>query len=161
MSIANLTIPESVKPVLLYYGAANAVACDVISCKNLSKVSFLIHHNGASDTDLTLTLTEYTAVGGSSSTVTATCPIWRDVDAGTTSDTYAEVTAAASLTIDPATQNPVMAIIEWDPAKHTAGYDCITLADSGGHASNTVAIYALCVMKTQASAANVPSVIVD
>lgn len=138
------SLAENLKVVLLNnHAAGNAVACDVVSCKNAHKVWFLIHHSGANDTDLTLTLTEATNVAaGTTSTVTATCPIWLDVDAGATSDTLVRQTDAAALVIDPATQNPVLAVIEWDPAKHTAGYDCIFLADANGNASNVVSIYA-------------------
>jgi len=160
--MSSINIPEIVKPVLLFSGAANAVDCDWISCKNVNKVWFLIFHAGSNDTDLTLQLSEATAVAGTSAQdVTVACPIWRDNDAGTTSDTYARSTDDDNIVIDPATQNPVMAVIEWDPAKFSAGFDCITLADSGGHASNTVRIFALCEMKNQTQAANTASVIID
>jgi len=152
-------LPERLKFVGGYIGAANAVAVDVVSCKNLHKVWFLIYHSGANDTDLVLTLTEYTAVGGSSATVTKTCPIWIDADFGTSSDTIARTTDAAALTIDPATQNGVFAIIEWDPSKHTDGYDCITLADSGGNASNTCAI--MIVGESRFPGASLPTAIAD
>lgn len=135
--------PEDCKIVNLYQGAANAVACDVISCKNAHRVWFVINHRGSNDTDLTLTLTEYTAVGGSSSTVTATVPIWSDTDSGTSSDLLVRQTDAASWVIDPATVGDQLTVIQWDPSLHTDGYDCITLADSGGHASNTISIIAV------------------
>ena len=45
-------------------------------------------------------------------------------------------TAAYELVIDPATQNAVLWVIEVDPSILTAGYDCIYLGDSGGHANN-------------------------
>lgn len=154
------TLPEELKPVLLYSGAANAVACDVVCCKNVHKVWFLVFHSGANDTDLTLQLTEATDVAaGTNAAVTVACPIWRDNDAGTTSDTLVAQTADDNIVIDPATENPVLAVIEWDPVKHTAGYDCIYLADSGGHANNTVQIFALCQMRY--ASATPPSVIVD
>jgi hypothetical protein len=151
-------LPEELKVVQLNTSAANAVACDVISCKTANKVWFLIHHTGANDTDLTLTLTEYTAVGGSASTVTVTCPIWTMIPS-TANDEWTRATDAAAVAIDPATQSPFMAIIEWDPAKHTEGYDCITLADSGGHASNTCVVLAL--VDTKYKSTSPPSVIVD
>lgn len=154
--------PRDLKPVLLYQGAANAVACDVASMKNVNKAWFLVIHTGANDTDLTLTLQEATDVAaGTNQAVTATCPIWRDNDAGTTSDELVAQTAAAALTIDPATQNGVVAVIEWDPAKHDHddGFDCIYLADAGGHAGNLVTIIGLFDMKYQG--APTPSVIVD
>lgn len=154
--------PQDVKPVLLFSGAANAVVCDVICTKYIKKLWFLILHSGANDTDLTLQLQEATDVAaGTNQAITQACPIWRDNDAGTTSDTLVLQTADDNIVIDPATQNPVLAVIEWDPAKHdhADGYDCIYLADSGGHANNTVQIFALCEMKYQDAAP--PSVIVD
>jgi len=151
--MAKINFPQGVKPVLLFQGAANAVACDVVSCKNLNKVWFLVTHTGANDTDLTLQLTEATDVAaGTNAAVTKACPIWRDIDAGTTSDTPVRATDDDNVVIDPATMNGYVAIIEWDPAKHTAGYDCIYLVDTGGHASNTCTIHAICEMKrTQAT----------
>lgn len=154
-----MNLPQEYKIVLLNTTAANAVACDVISCKNAHKVWFLVTHTGANNTDLTLTLTEATDVAaGTTSTVTAACPIWTIVPTAAL-DTWTEATAAAAVTIDPATQSPYMAIIEWEPAKHTAGYDCIYLADSGGHASNTCVIHAI--IAERYHEASPPSAIVD
>lgn len=159
------TLPQQVKPVLLYSGAANAVACDTVSLKNVLKGYWLIFHAGANDTDLVLTPTQATDVASATNKATsAVHRIWKDIDAGTTSDTLAEQTAAASLTIDPATQNPVLAIIEVDPELHLDrenGYDCVYLADAGGHANNTVQIFFLALMKDQGQAALATSLIVD
>jgi hypothetical protein len=52
-----------------------------------------------------------------------------------------------------------LAVIEWDPAKHSAGYDCITLADSGGNAGNLVSVYAL--IAERYPQATPPSAIID
>jgi len=158
----NSYFPEGLKPVLLFSGAANAVDTDIISTKHCNYVWFYIFHKGTSDTDLTLQLAESTDVAGTgSASVTVACPIWRDNDAGTTSDTLVRQTDDDNIVIDPATQSPVLAVIGWDPAKHSDGFDCITLTDSGGHASNTIQIFALCQMKYATRAANTPSVIVD
>lgn len=152
--------PLGAVPRLLFQGAANAVVCDVMSMKNVSRAWFLVVHSGANDTDLTLQLTEATDVAaGTNAAVTKACPIWRDNDAGTTSDTLVVQTDDDNIVIDPATQNAVVAVIEWDPAKHTDGYDCVYLADSGGHASNIVTIVGLTEMKYQQGTP--PSVITD
>lgn len=154
-------VPTGLKPVLLYSGAANAVACDLVNTKNVNRLWFLVFHAGANDTDLTLQLQEATDVAGATNqAITVPCPIWRDNDAGSSSDTLVLQTADDNIVIDPATENPVLAVIEWDPAKHDHedGYKCIYLADSGGHADNTVQIFALCEMKYQGSPT--PSVIV-
>jgi hypothetical protein len=70
-------------------------------------------------------------------------------------------TDAAAYAIDPATQNPVLLVFEWDPAKHTAGYDCITLAKggAGGHSSNVVSAYAF--LAERFPQATPPSAIID
>ena len=99
-----LTLPQQLKPVLLFSGAANAVTCDTVSLKNVLKFWWLIFHAGANDTDLTLTPTQATDVASATNKATTTTHrIWTDLDAGTTSDTLVQRTAAASLTIDPAT----------------------------------------------------------
>lgn len=139
------SFPESVKVVTLYQGAANAVACDVISCKLANKVWFKITHTGSADTDLVLSLYEATDVAaGTNAAITATCPIWENTSLGTSNDVLSRVaTDAYAYTIDTGVAPARMVIIEWDPAKHTEGYDCVYLADSGGNASNVVNIEAI------------------
>lgn len=154
------SFPEQCKIVKCYQGAANAVSCDTISCKNVNKLWFVVIHTGSSDTDLTLSLYEATDVAsGTNAAITDTCPIWNDTDMGTTSDTLARTTDAYSYTIDTGNYPNQMAVIEWDPAKFSAGYDCVYLADSGGNASNTVTIFAVCDMRYQAD--QPPVVITD
>lgn len=139
-----MTFPQNFNIVKLYQGAASAVACDVVSCKNANKVWFLITHTGAADTDLVLSLYEATDVAaGTNAAVATTCPIWTDTDMGTSSDTLTRDTDAYSYTINTGEAPNQMVIIEWDPSKFSAGYDCIYLADSGGNASNTVTIHAI------------------
>ena len=160
-----LTLPQQLKPVLLFSGAANAVTCDTVSLKNVLKFWWLIFHAGANDTDLTLTPTQATDVASATNKATTTTHrIWSDIDAGTTSDTLVQQTAAASLVIDPATENPVLAVIEVDPDIHLDrenAYDCVYLADSGGHASNTIRIFGLALMKDQGQGALSTSIIID
>lgn len=154
------TFPQSHKIVLLYQGAANAVSCDVISCKTAHKVWFVVTHTGSSDTDLTLSLYEATDVAaGTNAAVATTCPIWADTDAGTSSDTLVAQTAAYSYTIDTGNYPNQVVVIEWDPAKHTDGYDCIYLADSGGNASNTCTIHAI--IEDRYPGDSLPAVITD
>jgi hypothetical protein len=153
-------IPENLKPVLLFTGAANAVACDIMSLKNAKKAWFLVLHTGANDTDLTLQLQEATLVDGvTNQAVTKACPIWRDNDAGTASDALVRQTDDDNIVIDPATEAPVLAVIEFDPAKFSSGYDCIYLADTGGHASNFCHILGFVLPRYPQ--ATPPSVIVD
>ena len=156
------SLPENYKVLTLGFTAANVVDCDIISCKNALKVWFLIYHKGTSDTDLTLTLVEAASVAGSTtSAVTATFPVWYNQAATTAGDTLTKVaTDAASYVINTG-EGPVaqLVIIEWDPAKHSDGYDCIKLGDSGGDGSNQVAIMAI--VETRYPQATPPSVIID
>ncbi len=156
----SFALPETYKIVQVApIAAATTVAYDTINCKNAHKVWFIINHNGANNTDLTLSLVEATAVGGSTTAVTATFPIWVDKDAGTTSDTLVKQTDAASYKIEPDQGGNELIVIEWDPVKFSDGYDSILLADTGGHASNNV--NAIAIIATRFPQATPPSVIID
>lgn len=134
-------IAENVKISMLYQGAANAVACDVVNTENFEKGAFVVVHSGSSDTDLVLSLYEATDVAaGTNAAVTVTCPIYVDTDMGTASDTLAATTAAYAYTIDTGLYPSSMVVMEIDPAILSAGYPCCYLADSGGNASNVCTI---------------------
>jgi len=141
--------------------AANGFAMsDYVSMKNVKQATFVISHAGATDTDLILALDEATAVAaGTHRAVTATFPIQVDIDHGTTSDILVRQTDAVSFTIDPATMGSAIVVFEWNPAKHTEGYDCIAVSGSGGNASDTVVVFAILEMKYQQ--ASLPSCIID
>jgi hypothetical protein len=154
------SLPEGLKIVGCYNGAANAVTCDVVSMKNMIKGWFIVHHTGANDTDLTLSLYQATDVAaGTNAAVTTACPNWLDSDQGTTSDVLVKQTAAYELVIDPATQNAVLWVLEVDPSILTAGYDCVYLGDSGGHANNFCDI--LFVGQPRFAQASLPAAITD
>jgi len=130
-------LPERLKYALLYQGVANGVTCDVVSMKTLHKGWFLITHTGSTDVDLTLTLMEATDVAaGTNAAITTVCPIWVDLDAGTTSDVVSKTTSAYAYTIDTGVAPSQVVMIEIDPAILSDGYDCVYLADSGGSGSN-------------------------
>lgn len=159
-------LPEFLKIVMVNtIAAANAVAADYISLKNVVRFYWLVFHVGANDTDLVLTPKQATAVAGTGVKATsAVHRIWVGAGLSTSVDDWVEATAAASYTIDPATQNPIAVLIEVDPAIHldvNGGFDCVLLDDSGGHASNNVVILGLAVMKDQGEAVLTKSVIVD
>ena len=156
-----MNFPEKYKIVGVVNGAAaNSLGCDYICTKNLKKLWFVIRHKGANDTDLTLSLTEATDVAaGTNAAVTATFPIWVDTDHGTSSDGLVRQTDAASYVIDPALYGSSLVVIEWDPVKHTTGYDCITLTGASGHGSNVVSVFAIGELKY--ASASPPSVITD
>jgi hypothetical protein len=144
------TFPEQCKIVNLYQGAANAVASDVVSMKNANKAWVCVIHTGSSDTDLAVSLAEHTAVGQSAVAITDTFPIWVDADMGTSSDALVRQTDAYSYTIDTGVSGNQMVVMEWDPAKFSAGYDCLSLADSGGNASNVVSAFVVLDMRYKA-----------
>lgn len=153
-----ISLPEHYKIITVSkVTAANAAVYDVISCANALKVWFLLTHTGVNNTDLVLTLKEATSVGGSTTTAAAV-PIWVNEDSLTTNDTFTrETTDAATLTVDADASANQLIVIEWDPAKHAAGYDCITLTDTGGHASNYVSC--LAIVATRYPQATPPAVI--
>ncbi len=153
-------LPEHFKIVTMSApGAANAVSSDYINCKNAHKMWFIIESGGSSDTDLVLTLTEATDVAaGTNTTVTATVPIWANVNTGT-NDTLVKQADAAGYTINTGSTGNQLVVIEWDPVKHTAGYDCIAVTDSGGHGSNFASIIAI--IDTRYKQATPPSAIID
>jgi len=159
------TFPEHCKLVfggsVLPIQAANALSLgDYICCKNVQKAWAIITHVGANDTDLTLEFRQAADVADTDGVdVTKTFPIWSDVDAGTGSDTLVRQTDAATYVIDPATMNPVMVVMEWDPQKFAAGLDCIAVKGNAGHASNNV--HVLWVLAMRYSGMPFPTVITD
>jgi hypothetical protein len=168
-----ICLPEQLKIVCLFKGAADtlgtATYSDIISCKNAHKVWILLSHFGTNNTDVAgIGLYETTAVGTTGAAVTATVPMWYISAASyLTDDTWTKVaTEAATFTspasvdgIDPATKGQTSLLIEWDPAKHTAGYDCIALRCTGGHASNFMDVWAF--IAERFHEASPPSAIVD
>ena len=161
------TLPESVKIVQLFIGAADtlgtATVSDYICCKNAVKVWVMLQHFGANDTDLTaIGLQESTDVAaGTTAAVAVTFPIWYTAQAAyTTSDAWTRATDATAYTpLDPALLGQTRLLFEWDPAKHTAGYDCIALRCAGGHASNFCVVNAFIQERYQQAAP--PAVITD
>lgn len=157
-----MNLPEHFKIVkVAEAAAANGVTYDTISCKDAHKVWFIVESTGTSDTDCTLSLVESTDVADSTTTaVTATFPIWANTNtASTTSDSLTKQTDAASYVINTGTTGKQLVVIEWDPAKHSSGYDCIKLADAGGDASNTMS--AIAIIDTRYKQDDPPIVITD
>ena len=134
------TIAENIKISVLYSGAANAVACDVVDTSKFNYGAFVLIHEGSTDTDLTLTLYESDTVGKNATAALAVnCPIYFDLWS-TSSDVVAATTAAYAIVIDPATQGQYLGIMEIDPAILSQGYPCVYLDDSGGNAANNLVI---------------------
>jgi len=166
---SSLSLPEQFKIVQVAPSqVANAVTYDVICCKNAHKVWFIIQQLYVADTDITFSLVELTAVGGTSAAVTTAFPVWYDVDvaAATTAaaatthiDALTLITSGYSHKMDTGAGKSQLCVIEWDPSKHTAGYDCIQIADSGGDGSNYVT--AIAIIEERYPQASPPSAVVD
>lgn len=141
-----VNIPEGLKPVLLYGGATNGAITtmsDYISCKNAHKVWIVGYTWGTTGATFPLTMYESVAVGTAGSIITATWPIWKGI-VTTSLDTLSRVaTDAAILTIDPdGTDSTMLFVFEWDPAKFTAGYDCLAVKGATGDAADYCVILA-------------------
>jgi len=158
------TLPETCKIVTLYGGATNGsitTMSDYISCKNALKVWIVGYAWGANASTFPLTMYEATTVaGGSSAIITATWPIWK-VIATTATDALTRVAAdAALLTIDPdGTDSTMLFVFEWDPAKFSAGFDCLAVKGATGNAGDFCVILAIVQERYQQALA--PSAIVD
>lgn len=155
-------LPENFKIVnCSLIAAGDSMVYDIISCKHAHKVWFIYQNTGENDTDATLSLVEAASVAGSTtSAVTATFPVWENIDTAG-GDTLTRVTtdAASYLVNIGAGGTNQMIVIEWDPAKHSDGYDCIQVADTGGH--NTNRATCLAIIETRYPEASPPSVIID
>jgi hypothetical protein len=156
------SLPENCKIVKLYGGATNGISSgtDFISCKNALKVWFVGYTWGTNAATFPITLLEATDVAaGTQAAVTATFPIWK-VIATTSTDALTRITDAYTLTIDPdGTDSTMLWAMEWDPAKHTAGYDCVAAKGTTGNASDYCVILAIIQERYQQALA--PSAIVD
>lgn len=138
------TLPESLKIVQGHepsIGSTLLNTSDVISCKNLKKVWAVLSMTYVDDVDLVVTWNESTDVAaGTTSAITATCPIWYNIDTAS-ADLLARATDAITFTIDTGTGKNQLWIMEWDPAKFSAGYDCFQIRMSGAGASIVDVLY--------------------
>jgi hypothetical protein len=159
------SLPESLKIVLGSNGlpivAANALSTgDYICMKGVHKAWCVVVHSGANNTDLVVSFMEATSVaGGSAAAITATMPMWKDINAGSLSDTLVRQTDAANVTIEPDLHSTQLTVFEWDPAKFSAGFDCIAVKGATGHASNNVCV--LWFLDARYPADQPPAVITD
>lgn len=137
------TLPENLKIVQAHEPeSADAIdaTSDVISCKNLKKLWVMFHYCTATDLDFVVTFYEGTDVAfGTNKIITATCPIWYNIDTAT-ADLFARATDAAGFTIDTGAGKDQIWIFEWDCALFSAGYDCFRPTTTGGHADNYASI---------------------
>ena len=156
--MTNFTLPENMKIVQAHEPeSADAMdnTCDTICLKNVSKLWVVLHYDGSgsASTDLVITWNESTDVAsGTTSAITAVCPIWYNIDTAT-NDTLTRATDAITFTVAAATQKNQIWVVEFDPAKFSAGYDCFQIRSTGGNASNYVQVMYYALMQYQS---NVP-----
>lgn len=150
-------IVEAHEPV-----AADALAntSDAICCKNIKKLWVVLqHYSAGGDTDLVLTWYEGTDVAfGTAAIITATSPIWYNVDTSL-ADALTRATDAATFTVDTGAAKNQIWVMEWDPALFSAGYDCFKLYSSGGDAANYVSVLYIAEMRYMSDVP--PTVITD
>ena len=142
------SLPENCKIVKLFGGATNGfssatVGSDYVSCKNAHKVWIVGYTWGTTAIDLDLFIYEATTVAAATNRkVTVTFPIYK-VIATTSTDALERQTDAATLHLDPNVADSTMLfVLEWDPAKHTDGYDCITCVGTSGNAADYIVLLA-------------------
>ena len=142
------SLPENCKIVKLYGGATNGfssttVGSDYVSCKNAHKVWIVGYTWGTTAIDLDLFIYEATAVAAATNRkVTVTFPIWTCIST-TSLDLLQRETDAATLHLDPnVADSTKLFVFEWDPAKHTDGYDCITCVGTTGNAADYIVLLA-------------------
>lgn len=156
-----LSLAQNFKIVQLAVPAlANGMTYDYVCCKNAHKVWIIVeHYSAGGDTDLVLTLTEATTVAaGGATTVTNSAAIWVNADTSLT-DTLVKQTDATAYTIDTGAAKPQQVVFEWDCAKFAAGFDCLTIIDSGGNAANYAS--ATAILQERYPQATPPTAITD
>ncbi len=160
----DFTLPEMMPPIQGHEPvAADALAntADVISCKNIHKLWVVLHHySGGGNTNLVVTWNEVTGVAaaGSGQAITEVCPIWSNIDTAS-ADLFTRATDAITFTVDTALGLDQIWIMEWEPAKFSAGYDCFQIRSTGGNASNIVNVMYFPWLRYMADVA--PTVITD
>ena len=138
------TLPESLKILQAHepsIGSTLLNTSDVISCKNLTKLWAVLSYTYVDAVDIVVTWNESTDVAaGTSSAITATCPIWYNIDTAS-ADLFARATDAITFTIASATGLNQLWVMEWDPAKFTKGYDCFQIRTAGASAGIVDVLY--------------------
>ncbi len=135
------------------------VTCDYISVKNAHKVTIIAELLQAVSHATALGYNVATAVAPTGATAgTATMPIWKNADVSST-DTLVRGTDAATVAATAGATNQTL-VIEIDPARLPAGYDCIaaTLSDSSQSTNYATVTY---LIETRYPQATPPTAITD
>ncbi len=155
-----INLPETLKVVRGIEPKTDAAGTtgDYISCKNAHRVWIVGHITQGNAATITIGITEAaTVAGGSAAAVTAVVPIWANLDCAA-SDTIVRRTDAATYTTDAGIKHKIV-IMEWDPAKHTSGLDCITVTTGASNAANLVSFQYF--IETRYPQDNPPAAITD
>lgn len=156
-----MNIPETFKivngtPVATTNGG---ITCDYISVKNAIRVTIIAELLQAVSHTTALGINEATAVLPSgAAAVTAVMPIWKNADVSA-SDTLVRGTDAATVLATAGATNQTL-VMEVDPAKLSAGFDCIaaTLDDSSQSTNYATVTY---LIETRYEQATPPAAITD
>jgi hypothetical protein len=131
-----LNLPENCKIVEAITPSVGAgVTGDYISCKNAQKVWIVCSIQQAAANTIAIAIEEATDVTGAGHVpITPVVPIWSNLDT-VASDTLVRRADAINYTTDAGVKHKIV-VLEWDPAKHTAGFDCITVTEGASAAAN-------------------------
>lgn len=128
------------KPVSLLAPATDAAGrtSGYASLKNAHKAYVVLYITQGNAATIAISLQQATTVaGGSTKAVTATFPIWSNLDVAT-SDTLVARTAAASYTTDAGVKNKiiVLEILPESVLDVANGFDCIAVTTGASNAAN-------------------------
>lgn len=158
---SQMSLPENFKivngtPIVTTNGA---IDCDFVSLKNVHKAWIICELLQAASHATELAVDEATTVaGGSATAITATMPVWKNADISST-DTLVKAADADSIAATAGTTNQQL-VIEVDPAKLSAGFDCIrATTDASSEATNFVSI--IYILQMRYAQATPPSAIID
>lgn len=161
-----LSIPETAFPVDLLAPAADAggrTSAIYPSLKNAHKAWIVVHITQGNAATIALTPVQGTAVAGTGSKVlTASVPIWANLDVAAAS-TQVKRTSAANYTTDAGVKNKII-VFEIDPAvcmDQANSFDCIGLTTGASNAANITSALLIIQPRYPGAVAGQPDYIID
>jgi hypothetical protein len=139
----SFTLPQNYKIVSALNPATDAAGRTgaYVSLKNAIKATLVVHVTQGNAATIALSLSQATAVAGTGAkAVSATFPIWSNLDTAT-SDTLTARTAAASYTTDAAVKTKIV-VFDLDPAQIldlANSFDCVAPVTGASNAANITA----------------------
>lgn len=161
--MSKLVIPNECKIVEALAPATDAAGrtSDIISLKNVGKVTVVVHITQGNAATVALTLLQSTDVAGTGSKALAVnVPIWSNLDTSV-SDTLVRRADGVSQTTDAAVKNKVVVFeVDASALDVTNGFDCLAISTGASNLANiTQAMFIATDLRFQQ--ANPPSIIVD